>query len=185
MKNAYLTSHFPLISIVIFSLSFSIYSTQVIISWFEQIGLYDGMVEFFSERGIHLALLFLLWLFFFMLFSALKLIADTVNELSLLFFSKDSEGTDLTNVRGGAWFFLIGSIISLLTIFDIRLLVILFLCICFFYFIYFVYKVSYSLSSIGVIGMILFHIFFWISFILLVLYAMLKIYNSIIASLPI
>ncbi|WP_096188058.1 DUF5366 family protein [Evansella halocellulosilytica] len=185
MKNAYLTSHFPFISNILFSLSFAIYSGRNIIQYLHTIGLYEGMVEFFSERGIHLALLFLLWLFFFMLFSALKLIADTVNELSLLFFSNDHEGVGLKNIRGGAWIFLLGGVLSVFGVFHIYVIVLIFGVTCIVYFIFFVYRVSESISAGALIGMIFFLIFFWFSFGLAVTYALVKLYNSILASLPI
>ncbi|MDQ0257015.1 hypothetical protein J2S74_004460 [Evansella vedderi] len=185
MKNAYLTSHFPFISIVLFSLSFSIFTSRVLINYLENIGLYMGMTEFFSEQGILLTLLFLLWLFFFMLFSALKLIADTINELSLLFFSKDVEGSELQSLRGGTWIFLWGGLLSLGVSFQLSLLVLSFLVTCFVYFIFFVYQVSPSLSYIAVAGMVFFHLFFWFTFLLAVAYALLRLYNSVIASLPV
>ncbi|WP_280768775.1 DUF5366 family protein [Salipaludibacillus daqingensis] len=185
MKNMYLTSHFPLISIILFSLAFSIYTERLSISYLKNIGLYSGMIEFFSERGIHLALLFVLWLFFFMLFAALKLIANTVNELSLLFFSKDEEGTDLKNVRRGAWIFLIGGIFSIIASIDILLLLSVFAIACFSYFIFFIYKVSDSLSAPALIALIFFHLFFWFAFGIAIVYAVVKLYNSLIASLPI
>ncbi|MBU9720852.1 MULTISPECIES: DUF5366 family protein [Bacillaceae] len=185
MKNTYLTSHFPLISIILFSLSYSIFFENITINYLVDIGLFEGMIEFFSERGIHLTLLFLLWLFFFMLFSALKLIANTINELSLLFFSKDEEGTDLKNVRGGAWIFLITSLLSIAATFNLYLLTGLIILSCFTYFIYFIYKLGDSLTFLSLIGIIFFHMFFWFSFILAIVYALLKLYNSLIASLPI
>ncbi|MCD8500682.1 MAG: YufK family protein [Bacillaceae bacterium] len=43
----------------------------------------------------------------------------------------------------------------------------------------------YSLSPLSLVGLIFFHIFFWFAFIISVLYALLKLYNSFIASLPI
>ncbi|MFA9557573.1 DUF5366 family protein [Evansella sp. AB-rgal1] len=184
MKNAYLTSHFPLLSIILFSLSLSIYSERNLVLYFMQIGLYEGMIEFFSERGIQLTLLFLLWLFFFMLFSALKLIADTINEVSLLFFSKDEEGSDLKSVRKGSWFFLVGGILSIGLTFHIMLILAVFVAACIAFFIFFIYKVSVTQSSFSLIGIIFFHTFFWFSFGLTVLWALLKLYNSIIASLP-
>ncbi|MFS0595620.1 DUF5366 family protein [Peribacillus frigoritolerans] len=57
---------------------------------FGNLGIYQGMLEFFSEAGIKLALLIVLLLLFFMVFAALKLISDTILELSLFFFSKES-----------------------------------------------------------------------------------------------
>lgn len=185
MKNTYLTSHFPLISIILFSLAFSIYTERMLIFYLQNIGLYKGMIEFFSERGIHLALLFVLWLFFFMLFAALKLIANTVNELSLLFFSKDEEGTDLRKVRRGTWIFLIGGVFAIVGSINIVILLGVFTLACFSYFLFFIYKVSDSLSALTLTGLIFFHLFFWFAFGVAIVYAIVKLYNSLIASLPI
>lgn len=185
MKNAYLTSHFPLISIILYSLSFALFSSRFAISYMDELGLYSGMVEFFSESGIQLTMLFILWLLFFMLFAAFKLIADTINELSLLFFSKDRDGADLNRVRGGSWIFLLTSIISLVAQVQVTVLMSVFLLACMIYFVYFIYKVSESISVPAVIGLVIFHILFWGVFILAVMFALLRLYNSIIASLPI
>lgn len=185
VKNTYLTSHFPLISILLFSVTFSIYSEKVIINKLHDLGVYSGMTEFFSEGGIKLTLLFLLILFFFMVFAALKLIADTMIQLSLLFFSKDKEGTELTKIRSGSWLYLVGSVVSLAFLYKIVVVILIIVLVSFGYFIFFVYKVSSSLSSFGLIGIIFFHMFFWFSFILSVSYAMIKLYNSFVAGLPV
>ncbi|RXJ00632.1 hypothetical protein DS745_11245 [Anaerobacillus alkaliphilus] len=185
MKNTYLTSHFPLISILIFSITFSLYSEGIIIQKLHDFGVYDGMTEVFSDSGIKLTLLFLLLLLFFMVFAALKLIADTIVELSLLFFSRDQEGTELTKIRSGSWLYLIGSLLSLLFFQKIIVILLILVAVTFSYFIYFVYKVSSSLSSIGLVGLIFFHVFFWFSFTLTVFYATIKLYNSFVASLPV
>ena len=83
MTNRYITSHFPLISILLFSLAFAIFFQGFILTQLVDLGIYNGMREFISESGIKLTLLFLMQLFFFMVFSALKLIADTTIELSI------------------------------------------------------------------------------------------------------
>ncbi|WP_268563838.1 DUF5366 family protein [Peribacillus frigoritolerans] len=75
---------------------------------FGNLGIYQGMLEFFSEAGIKLALLIVLLLLFFMVFAALKLISDTILALSLLFLSKDSEGKALNSVRKGSVIYVIG-----------------------------------------------------------------------------
>lgn len=183
-RNTYLTSHFPLISIILFSTALALHVEGVIINKLVQIGVYRGMLEFFSEQGIKLTLFFLLMLFFFMIFAALKLIADTMIELSLLFFSKDHEGTELNKVRTGSWFYLIGSLLSIIVFQNIGLILIIIVLVSFGYFVFFVFKVSDSLSSLGMVGLIFFHMFFWFAFFISVLYALLKLYNSFIASLP-
>ncbi|WP_026688832.1 DUF5366 family protein [Alteribacter aurantiacus] len=185
MKNTYLTSHFPLISIVFFSLALALFSERAIIAFLIEVGIYNGMTEVFSEQGITLSLLFLLLFFYFMLFSALKLIADTINEVSLLFFSKDKEGSDLQKIRGGVWIFLIGSILAVVLSFNILYVIGAFLVACFCYFVFFVYKLGSSLSSATLVGMIFFHMFFWSTLVASVSFALLKLYNTMLASLPI
>lgn len=185
MKNAYLTSHFPLISIFLFSTALSLYTEGIILLKLKDLGVYQGMIEVFSESGIKLTLLFLLMLFFFMVFAALKLIADTMIELSLLFFSKDVEGVELTKIRSGSWLYLIGSIFSLLLFQQIMIVLLILVFVTFGYFIFFVHKVSSSLTTLGLLGMIFFHVFFWFAFGLSVFYATIKLYNSFVASLPV
>lgn len=63
MKNAYLFSYLPIISILLFSLSFAIYGEMQMLKLFGNSGIYQGMLEFFSEAGIKLALLIVLLLF--------------------------------------------------------------------------------------------------------------------------
>ncbi|MFB5664355.1 DUF5366 family protein [Alteribacillus sp. HJP-4] len=185
MKNTYLTSHFPILSILLFSLSLSIAAEAHISQWLDTIGIYSGMLEFFSETGIKLTFLFLLMLSFFMVFSALKLIADTMMELSLLFFSNDVEGEVLRKVRGGSWIYLIGGLTSLLFITFPPGIAVVFAGGSFMYFIFFVYKVGDSMSGAGMFGMVMFHMSFWCVFILAVAYAAARLYNSFMASLPI
>lgn len=88
MKNPYLTSYFPLLAIIMFSLSLSVRTEMEIAAILKNAGIYEGMLEFFSETGIKLSLLTLLMVLFFMVFAAMKLLADTINEVSLLFFFK-------------------------------------------------------------------------------------------------
>lgn len=185
MKNTYFTSYFPLFSIILFSLSFSINVEQFLLGILKSTGIYEGMLEFFSDGGIKLAILTLLVVLFFMVLAALKLIANTINELSLLFFSKDSEGENLKKIRSGAIIYLIGSAISLISMNSYIGIGIIFAVTTIAYFMYFVYKVSTSLSYVGLIGLIFFQVLIWSLLITGVIYLAVKVYNSIMASLPI
>lgn len=185
MRNTYFMSYFPLLSIILFSLSLSIKVEKVLLAFLRKSGIYVGMREFFSDGGIKLSLLVLLMLLFFMVFAALKLIADTINELSLLFFSKDSEGDSLKQIRNGAVIFFIGSAASLISMNSFIGIGLIFVITVTVYFLYFVYKVSSSLSYSGIMGLIFFQVLFWSTFICGILYLAIKVYNSIIASLPI
>lgn len=185
MKNTYLTSYFPLLSILLFSLSLSIRVEMSLIELLKNAGIYDGMKEFFSDGGIKLALLVLLLIMFFMVFAALKLIADTINELSLLFFSKDSEGESLKQIRAGSMIYFIGSALSLLSLYSFLGIGAIFASATAIYFIYFVFKISHSMTIGGTIGVIFFQVVIWSSLLTGVFYLAVKVYNSIMASLPI
>src|SRR5690606_32835596 len=140
MKNTYLTSYFPLLAIILFSMSVSIKTEFVLINFLKDSGVYEGMLEFLTDGEVKLSLFFLLLVIFFMVFAALKLIADTINGLSLLFFSKDFEGESLKKVRSGSVIYFIGSALSLFSMFNIMGIGIIFALTTFIYFIYFVYK---------------------------------------------
>lgn len=185
MKNTYFFGYFPFITVVLFSLSFGLYCEIKLLDLFDSLGLYQGMLEFFSETGIKIALLVVMFLVFFMLFSALKLLLDTMVEMSLLLFSKDSEGTGLKSIRMGTIIYVVGATVSLVSTQSIMGLLVIFLLTNVAAFIYFVYKISTNLSLLGLIGLIFFHIFIWSIFLLVVAYSVLKLYNSIINSLPI
>ncbi|CAH0344613.1 DUF5366 family protein [Bacillus sp. CECT 9360] len=184
MKNTYLIGYFPLIAIVLFSLSFAIYGQMKVLILLKNIGIYDGMLEFVSETGIKLSLLIVMFLICFMLFSALKLISDTIIELSLLFFSKDSDGDDLKNIRMGAMIYFIGGVVSLVSVNSILGLAAIFLGTTVIAFIYLVYKISPSLTTSGLIGLIFFDTFIWLALVLVVAYSSIRLYNSMMASLP-
>lgn len=184
MKNTYLLGYFPLISIILFSLSFAIYGEMQALLLLKNIGLYAGMLEFFSETGIKLSLLIMMFLVCFMLFAALKLISDTIIELALLFFSKDSDGEDLKNIRMAAMIYFIGGVVSFISVNSIIGLAAVFLGTTIIAFIYLAYKISPSLTTSGLIGLIFFHTFTWSLLLLVVAYSAIKLYNSMIASLP-
>ncbi|RFU70158.1 hypothetical protein D0469_08225 [Peribacillus saganii] len=185
MKNTYLTGYFPLISIMLFSLSFSIYTELKAVVLLKSVGVYNGMLEFVPDAGIKLSLLLVLFILFFMLFAALKLISDTVLELSLLFFSKESEGEGLKSIRLGSVIYFIGGALSLLSIKFIAGIIGIFIAATITAFIYFVYKIQSSLSTVRLIGLIFFHTFIWAALVFTVVFAFLKLYNSIMASLPV
>ncbi|WP_394139510.1 DUF5366 family protein [Cytobacillus oceanisediminis] len=185
MKNTYITSYFPLLAIILFSTSLAIKTQMELVIFLKKSGIYQGMLEFFSEGGVKLALTVLLLVMYFMIFAALKLVADTINGLSLLFFSKDLEGESLAKVRHGSAFYFIGGALSLLSLFSYTGIAIIFAAGTLIYFIFFVYKASASLTFAGLTGVIFFQVILWSSMLTGVFYLSIKIYNSIMASLPI
>lgn len=184
MKNPYLYGYLPLFTIILFSFSFGIFSVTESLQLFQAIGVYNGMREFLSDLELRFVLLIVFALLFFMLFSALKLIGETIHEVGMLFFSKDKEGQTIHAARGGYVIFFFGAFVSVIGFQSLTILVTIFLATIFCYFIYNVYKMSQYMTIVGVLGLILFEVITWFVLLTLVVYALIKLYNGILASLP-
>jgi hypothetical protein len=184
MKNPYLYGYLPLITIVLFSFTFGIFAVSESLHLFQAIGVYNGMREFLSDLELRFVLLIVFALIFFMLFSALKLIGETIHELGMLFFSKDKAGETINVARGGYVIFFFGAFASVIGIQSIVILIAIFLVTVFSYFIFNVYKMSQYMSFTGMIGLIFFEVLAWFVLLALIIYAVVKLYNGILASLP-
>ena len=119
-----------------------------------------------------------------MLFSALKLIGETIHELGMLFFSKDQNGETMSIARGGYVIFFIGALLSAVGIQSLPLLIIILGITVTVYFVYTIYKMSHFMSVTGLVGIIFFEILFWTLFCTVIVYILIKLYNGVIASLP-
>lgn len=185
MKNTYLTGYFPLIAILLFSSSLSISTSLYALKMLSSFGMYDGMLDYFSEKGIRLALFVAFALLYFMVLSALKLIANTVTELSLLFFANDPEGNNLKKLRMGSMIYLGGGILSFVLLQNVIWIVIWFAVVTLAYFVFTVYRIYSTLSLMSLVGFILLELLFWFTFVIGILFIFIKLYNSIMASLPV
>lgn len=185
MKNTYVTGFFPFIAILLFSSSLAISSVIYAMQMLSSLGIYKGMLEFFSESGILMALFAVFTLIFFMVFSALKLIANTVTELALLFFAKDPEGANLRKIRIGSAVYLGASLLSFIFVQYAAGIAALFLLATLVYFIFIVYTIHSTLSFMSLIGFIMFELLFWFTFMIGTVYIIIKLYNSVMASLPV
>ena len=184
MKNPYIYGFLPLITILLFSLTFGLYAVGEALQLFRAIGVYSGMREFLSDFELRVLLLIVFALIFFMAFSALKLLGETIHELGMLFFSKDNEGAAVSQARGGYVILFIGAMCSAFAIQSIYALVGIFVLTVFIYFIYLIYKMSLFMSMSGTIGLLIFELFMWTLLISLLVYVILKLYNGVLASLP-
>lgn len=185
MKNPYVYGYLPLITIILFSLTFGLYTVSESIEVSKSIGVYTGMREFLSEIQLRVFLLIVFALCFFMLFSALKLIGETIHELAMLFFSKDIDGKTVAEARGGNVIFFFGALASAFGIQSFILLMVVFLLTVLTYFIYVIYKISSHMTLSSTIGVLIFDITLWTILITLIVYVVFKLYNGILASLPI
>lgn len=184
MRNPYLFGYLPFLTVLFYAFIFGVYLVGVSIDFFHAIGLYDGMREFLSDVQLRMFLLVIYALFFFMFFSALKLIGETIHNSAMLFFSKDLEGKSYAETRTGSVIYFAGAIITAVGIHSIQLMAILFLLTTIVYFIFTVFKLSQFMSVPSMIGLIAFEVIAWGILISSVIYILLKLYNGVLASLP-
>lgn len=185
MKNPYLYGYLPFITTILFSLTFGIFAVTESMDLLHAIGVYDGMREFLTDLQLRMFLLIFFALLFFMLFAALKLIGETIHELGMLFFSKDKEGETIHAARGGYVIFFFGALATVAGMQSAIILFGIFMLTIFAYFIFAIYKMSAFMSFVGVVGLIIFEIVVWGVFIAAIVYVVLKLYNGLLASLPI
>lgn len=189
MKNPYLFSYLPFFTIMLFSLTFGVYTVGFSLSVFREIGLYNGLLEFLTDTQLRLFLLTIYALFYFMVFSALKLIAATIHETAMLFFYKatptaDSPVHHVTDDRGGKLIYFIGALASAFAIQSIYWLLFVFLTVTFVYFVYSTYMLHHQLPFSAIIGIIFFEFIVWAVLVSAVVYILLRLYNGIAASIP-
>lgn len=184
MKNPYLYGYLPLFSIVLFSLTFGIFAVSESMDFFQGIGIYGGMREFLSDFELRVLLLVMFSLIFFMTFAALKLIGTTIHELGMLFFSKDKNGETMKVARGGNVIFFVGALVSAVGIQSLVVLIAIFAITVLCYYIYVVYKLSSFMNFTGMLGLIVFEILFWALFLTAILFVFIRLYNSVVGSLP-
>lgn len=184
MKNTYLTGYMPLLAILLFSLSLAMYGQALVVEVLQKANLYSGMLDFFTKTEMNLVVIGGLMIIFTMSFATLKLLANTANELALLFFSKDTEGELLKKTRFGAVIFFIGGLVSLISFSSAAGILIIFLVTAMAYIVYFVYRLSPHITTPQMIGIIVFEALFWMFFGLLHVLIIMKLYNGILASMP-
>lgn len=142
------------------------------------------MLDIFTKTEVNLVVIGGLMVVFTMIFATLKLLANTANELALLFFSKDAEGELLKKTRFGAVIYFLGGLVSLVSFSSALGTIIIFLVTSVVYVVYFVYKLSPHISTPQMIGIIVFEAVFWIFFGLLLALIFMKLYNGLLAALP-
>lgn len=155
------------------------------IEFFNQIGLYTGMREFLTDTQLRLFLLIIYSLAFFMILSALKLIAGTIHETAMLFFSKDAIGESYHEAKSGNLIYFFGALASVGGIQSLKILLVIFILTTFIYFVYSVFMLSKYLTVFSTICLLVFEILVWASLLSGFVYIILKLYNGILASLPV
>ncbi|PIC73097.1 YufK family protein [Sporosarcina sp. P17b] len=184
MKNPYLFGYLPFVTVLLFSLTFGVYSVGETLILFKEIGLYQGMREFLSDFQLRIFLLTMYSLLFFMLFAALKLIAVTIHETALLFFLKEEADASYSASKSGAVIYFIGALASAIGIQSWKTLVLIFLITSFVYFIYVIYKLSPFMPLTHTVGLIFFQIIIWSVLVAGLVYIIFRLYNGLLASIP-
>lgn len=185
MKNPYLYGYLPLISVVLFSLTFGVFAVTESIKIFKVIGVYSGMSQFMSDIEIRLLLLIVFILCFFMLFSALKLVGETIHEIGMLLFAKELQVETYSNAKSASTIVFFGAIASAFGMNSLMTLTLIFGATMIVYFMFVVYKMSDAMSTTGLIGLIVFEVMIWAVAIVSIAYVIIRLYNTILSSLPI
>lgn len=184
MKNPYLFGYLPFVTVILFSLTFGVYSVGETLILFNEIGLYQGMREFLSDLQLRIFLLTIYTLLFFMIFAALKLVAVTIQETALLFFLKEEADASYSASKSGSVIYFIGALASVAGIQSWKALLMIFVVTTFIYFIYVIYKLSPFMPLTHTVGLIFFQIIIWSVLLLGIVYIVFRLYNGVLASIP-
>ena len=91
-RNIYLLGYIPFISVLLFAMAFSLYFYHFVKEKIIYLGLYEGLSAYISATHLNVALFVCILIVVMMVLALLKLFAEFLLRLSLLFFSKDSTG---------------------------------------------------------------------------------------------
>ena len=103
----------------------------------------------------------------------------------MLFFSKDAVGESYYEAKSGNLIYFFGALASVAGIQSLKILIGIFLVTTFIYFVYSVFMLSKYLTVFSTIGLLVFEILVWGVLLSVFIYIILKLYNGILASLPV
>lgn len=177
--NVYLLSYAPLIAIVLFSVSLAIATSEFVIQWLTQIGVYSEIIELLSVQETKVLVLVVFFTLFFMSFSAFKLVADTFNQLGFAFFARETNGTSLHRLKPGAIIFLVGSGISFLFLNTLLAVIAVLIGTFVLYLFYYIWQVSQSMSVLRAVGLLLMQALMWAILLSGLGWSVLRLFNSV------
>lgn len=184
-KVQHFTHYLSFFSILLFSTAFSINAELYLMEQLNQYGLYKSFMEAFSEGYVKITIWFALFLFYFMLFSAIKLIANTVMELSIFFFCKSEPNATFPSHPWASTLYLGLAVISIFCAKSIVILAGIYLGAGIIAFALLIHKVADRLSLPRIVGVVFMHFMFWAVFLFAVLNVLLKLYNGVVRSIGI
>ena len=162
-RNVYLLGYIPFISVLLFAMAFSLYFYHFVKEKIIYLGLYEGLSAYISATHLNVALFVCILIVVMMVLALLKLFAEFLLRLSLLFFSKDSTGLFFIHSQTGAIFYLFGGVFSIFLSAWLAPILVLFVLSTLCFFVYILYKLGDSVSISGIIGIIFFQVFVWVA----------------------
>ena len=136
------------------------------------------------EKDIRILLFLGILLVLFAIFSALKVLGQTIWEMGLLFFSKDVEGKDLLASKKISFLFIIGGLISIPLNSSILISISVLGASFIIYLIYFLIKQSKSFSLVGIFGFVLFQLIIWGSIVSGIAYIYFTLLSTYLKNMP-
>jgi hypothetical protein len=144
-----------------FGISFTLFFFQLAINFISKLGMLEPLKGIMPEKDIRILLFLGILFVIFAIFSALKVLGQTIWEMGLLFFSKDEAGADLIVSKKISYLFVIGGLISVPLNSSILISISVLGATFIAYMIYFLIKQSKSFSVVGMFGFVLFQLIIW------------------------
>lgn len=184
MKNPYLFGFLPLITILLFSMTFGLFAVNESLVLFKSIGVYAAMSEFLSDVELRIFLFICFAVLFFMVFSAVKLVGESVHTIGMLFFAKINEDNPPQESKVLYSILLIGACLSVIGINSFIVLIAIAIGTLLVYFIATMVRLTEYLGFGSVIGLLIFEFAIWTVLLVTLAYVLVKLYNSLLSSLP-
>lgn len=184
MKNPYLFGFLPLITILLFSMTFGLFAVNESLLLFKKIGVYAAMSEFLSDAELRVFLFICFGVIFFMVFSAIKLLGETIHTIGMLFFAKIKEDNPPQESKALYSILLLGACLSVIGVQSLTMLIAIAVGTIIIYFIASMVRLTEYLGFSSVIGLLIFEFAMWTVLVVTLAYVIVKLYNSLLASLP-
>ena len=167
-----------------FGISFTLFFFQLAINFISTKGILEPLTGVMPEKDIRILLFIGILFVLFSIFSALKVLGQTIWELGLLFFSKDEAGADLIVSKKISYLFILGGLISVPLNSSILLSISVLGATFIAYMIYFLIKQAKSFSVVGMFGFVLFQLIIWGSIVSGIAYIYFKLVSTYLKNMP-
>lgn len=182
-ENVYRFSFIPFLTILFFSIAFSMAVHAKLTTLLKSWGMYEGLSHFFTASFFNGSAWFVLFIFVFMALSSFNLIGEMLLKVSLYFFMNDKNGTLLKEVVAVHWFILSLSFIAVFFFASVKAVFGIYVGTYFSAFVYILVKISDHVSTSSLVGIVFFQLLSWLFIIAGFFYIVLSGYGQFLTRL--